>query len=69
MTDLTDLQIQFRLAKPASDGTQSKHEVLAMINGSGSWCGEATAFTPSCIPKLHSCSVTVARQRGALRYL
>ena len=42
MADLTDLQIQFRLAKPASDGGQSKHEVLAAINGSGSWRGEAT---------------------------
>src|SRR5215471_2231994 len=42
MADLTDLQIQFRLAKSASDGTQSKHEVLAQINGSGSWRGEAT---------------------------
>ena len=42
MADLTDLQIQFRLAKPASDGAQSKHEVLAAINGSGSWRGEAT---------------------------
>ena len=42
MADLTDLQIQFRLAKPASDGAQSKHEVLAAINGSGSWRGEST---------------------------
>jgi hypothetical protein len=42
MADLTDLQIQFRLAKPASAGGQSKHEVLAAINGSGSWRGEST---------------------------
>ena len=43
MADLTDLQIQFRLARQvSSDGTQSTHEVLAAINGSGSWRGEST---------------------------
>ena len=43
MADFTDLQIQFRLAKkPSSDGTQSTHEVLATIDGSGSWRGEST---------------------------
>src|SRR4249920_1717991 len=43
MADLTDLQIQFRLAKKtSSDGMQSTHEVLAAIDGSGSWRGEST---------------------------
>lgn len=43
MADLTDLQIQFRRAKKtSSDGTQSTHEVLATIDGSGSWRGEST---------------------------
>jgi tetratricopeptide (TPR) repeat protein len=43
MADLTDLQIQFRLARQvSSDSTQSTHEVLATINGSGSWRGEST---------------------------
>jgi hypothetical protein len=43
MADLTDLQIQFRLAKKMSpDGRQSTHEVLATIDGSGSWRGEST---------------------------
>ena len=43
MADLTDLQIQFRRAKKtSSDGMQSTHEVLATINGSGSWRGEST---------------------------
>ena len=43
MADLTDLQIQFRRAKKtSSDGMQSTHEVLATIDGSGSWRGEST---------------------------
>jgi len=43
MADFTDLQSQFRLAKKlSSDGTQSTHEVLATIDGSGSWRGEST---------------------------
>src|SRR5262245_9582870 len=43
MADFTDLQIQFRLAKKLpSDGTQSTHEVLATVDGSGSWRGEST---------------------------
>ena len=43
MADLIDLQIQFRRAKKtSSDGTQSTHEVLATIDGSGSWRGEST---------------------------
>jgi CHAT domain-containing protein len=43
MTDLTDLQIQFRRAKKtSSDGRQSTHEVLATVNGSGSWGGDST---------------------------
>jgi hypothetical protein len=43
MADFTDFQIQFRLAKKlSSDGTQSTHEVLATVDGSGSWRGEST---------------------------
>src|SRR5262245_48462803 len=43
MADFTDLQTQFRLAKKlSSDGTQSTHEVLATIDGSGAWRGEST---------------------------
>ena len=43
MADLIDLQIQFRRAKKtSSDGTQSTHELLATIDGSGSWRGEST---------------------------
>ena len=43
MADLTDLQIQFRRAKKTSgDGMQSTHEVLATIDGSGSWRGDST---------------------------
>ena len=43
MADFTDFQIEFRLAKKlSSDGTQSTHEVLAMIDGTGSWRGEST---------------------------
>jgi hypothetical protein len=43
MADLIDLQIQFRRAKKtSSDGTQTIHEVLATIDGSGSWRGEST---------------------------
>jgi hypothetical protein len=43
MAGLIDLQIQFRRAKKtSSDGTQSTHEVLATIDGSGSWRGEST---------------------------
>jgi len=43
MADLTDLQIQFRRAKKtSSDGRQSTHEVLATVNGSGSWGGDST---------------------------
>ena len=43
MADFTDLQIQFRLAKKLSnDGTQSTHDVLATIDGTGSWHGEST---------------------------
>jgi CHAT domain-containing protein len=41
MADLTDLQIQFRRATK-NDGKQSTHQVLATINGSGSWGGEST---------------------------
>src|SRR5215813_5419794 len=43
MADLIDLQIQFRRAKKtSSDGTQSTHELLATIDGSGCWRGEST---------------------------
>jgi hypothetical protein len=43
VTDYVDLQIQFRMAKKRSnDGMQSTHDVLATIDGTGSWRAEAT---------------------------
>jgi len=43
LIDYLDLQIQFRLAKSRStDGLQSTHDVVATINGSGSWRSEST---------------------------